>query len=497
MLNKLFVPVPFLLLVVLGQVAAQPVAARDQDTTGEYRVKVSENPLSAAVDARIPVKDGKLFIAAWGANQLPAGWATFVSEFAARDGSNRPLPFETKPNGVWQLTGGFTGIVRLSYKVDLSFTKNKWPYGNEQAGSFQDNALFVVSKALFVVSDVVGMRRIAFETPPTWKVSAPWQPLGSAPNAFVATDKDDLINNSLVMGKHVEYVFNEGNFTFILALFGRAANSRDLLAPTLQRVVRSYVRVFDKTPRSRYLMTVFYSDEADAEAYSKSSAFTEHDTITKNNLILWGNTLAHEFFHSWNGHAIRAEDYESTQWFSEGVTEYFANLALVQQGLISRDLFVKKMEKHFGLYLYFKTSPAFAGVTLKEAGARKGRNRLGVYNGGWAVAFCLDVLLREATQNRMNLADLMRLLYERFGLTGKKYLYDDLVIAATETAGRDMKDFFNLYVEGKELLPVQDYLKRAGFEGYTQFYDGEFYIFDSPTATAAQKTVQRSILTVN
>jgi predicted metalloprotease with PDZ domain len=85
-------------------------------------------------------------------------------------------------------------------------------------------------------------------------------------------------------------------------------------------------------------------------------------------------------------------------------------------------------------------------------------------------------------------------MYERFGLTSKKYLYVDLIAAASEIAGRDMSDFFKKYIEGREQLPVLDCLKRSGFEGYTQFYDGEIYIKKSATATAAQSAILRGLL---
>ena len=465
-----------------------------KEAVGQYRVSFSDSLLSASLEARIPVKDGRLFMAAWGADHLPAGWGTFIRHFEVRDESDRQLSFVSKPNGVWELSDRFNGTVKLKYQIDLSFAKEKWPYGNEQAAVFQNDALFVVSKALFVVSDVSGKRHVVIDTPSFWKVSTPWFALDANPRTVVVEDNNDLLNNSLVLGKHLEYVFNEGRFTFVLALLGRTGQSSALIAATLQKVVRNYIRIFDKTPKSKYLMTVFHSDVVDAEAYGKSAAFSERDPITKSSLIRWGNTLAHELFHAWNGHAIRGADYATSQWFSEGFTEYFANLALVQEGLISKDLFIKKIENHLGLYLYFKEAPAFEGATLKEAGSRKGRYRLGVYSGGWAVAFALDVLIRSETNNRKSLVDFMRLMHERFGLTGRQYRYEDLVSLASETAGRNLDDFFKKYVEGKASLPVQDYLKQIGLNGYTQFYDGEFFIVDAPATTVGQRRLQQSIL---
>jgi predicted metalloprotease with PDZ domain len=481
--------------IVLYVLALSPIVAQSQEPTGQYLIKIShDNPLLAVIKAQIPVTNGRLFMAAWGADHLPSGWATFVRNLKVSDQSSRGLPFESKPDGVWQISNDFTGHVRLSYEVDLSFTKNKWKYGNEQAGTFQDNALFVVSKALFIIGDTAGQRKLLFDLPAGWRLSAPWQPSGSNASAYVVENNNSLINNSIVMGRHVDYTIQEGNFTFILALLGSMAESKDLVAPTLQKVVQTYGRIFNKTPRSRYLMTVFYADEADAEAFSNSAAFTEHDPLTKNNLIRWGNTLAHELFHSWNGHAIRGEDYAASQWFAEGFTEYFANLALVQQGLISEDLFIRKMENNLGLYLYFKSAPAFDGVTLKQAGSKKGLYRLGVYDGGWAVAFCLDLLIRDETKGRKSLADFMRLMYEKFGLTAKQYHYEDLITTAGEIVGHDISDFFRRYVEGDELLPVQQFLKRAGFEGYTQFYDGEIYILRSSGATKHELAIRQAIL---
>ena len=484
----------FLLVVGFGNgfAAAGP---QPDETAGQYRVSFSDSLLSPSLEAHIPVKDGRLFMAASGADHLPAGWATFIRNFEVRDGSDRRLSFVSKPNGVWELSDRFNGTVKLTYQVDLSFAKEKWPYGNEQAALFENNALFVVSKALFVVSDAPGKRQVVFNAPVSWKISTPWLAMSGNPRSFVAEDNNDLINNSLVLGTHVEYVFTEGRFTFVLALLGRTGRSRQSIALTLHKVVRNYLRIFHKTPESKYLMTVFYADAVDAEAYAKSAAFSERDPITRRNLIRWGNTLAHELFHAWNGHAIRGADYATSQWFSEGFTEYFANLALVQERLISKDLFIKKIENHLGLYLYFKEGPAFDGATLKEAGSRKGRYRLGVYNGGWAVAFCLDVLIRSETNNRKSLVDFMRLMHERFGLTGKPYRYEDLVALASETAGRNLDDFFRKYVEGKESLPVQDYLKRLGLNGYTQFYDGEFFIVEAPVVTVSQRRLQLSILT--
>ncbi len=463
-----------------------------QKVAGKYRISFNENnPLLANIEAQIAVKDGHIFMASWGADHFPNGWASFVKNLRVTDKSGKDVGFESKPNGAWQLDGATDGSLKLSYQVDLSFAQTKWKYGNEQAGIYQAGALFVVSKALFIVSDNLGACQIEFDVPKSWKISTPWKPSPSGQRMFLAKSSDDLINNSLVLGDYTEYRFKERNFTFILALLGDISQSKELIAEALGKTLNVYSRVFDKTPENHYLMTIFPADIEDSEAFASSSAFSENVAITRQSTILWANTLAHEFFHRWNGHEIKAQTYEEAQWFSEGFTEYFANLALIQQHLITEETYLKKMEKNLGLYAYYNWS---SDASLKQAGANKGRNRLGVYHGGWAIAFFLDVTIREETNNKRNLEDYMRLLYERFGLTGKPYRYEDLVNAASEIVGRDMSSFFKKYVEGNELAPVEDYLKRAGFDGYLIPDDGELFISKSPVSSAKASAIQQGIL---
>lgn len=484
-----------LLPLVLMAILVFSLEARATQPEASYDVRVAENnPLQIFVEALIPIRESRVFMAPWGADHLPNGWGTFVKNLQIKDSHGRPIAFVSKPKGEWRISDQFDGLAKLSYEVDLSFTKTKWPYGNEQAGTYQNNALFIVTKALFIVSDTTSSYLVNFNVPATWKLSTPWRKVSANKQSFRVQNNNGLINNSVVLGKHIEYIFNEGNFTFTLALLGAMEESKDLIALTLKKTLLTYIQIFDRTPRSEYMMTIFYADEADAEAYANSAAFSEHDPVTKHNLIKWGNTVAHEFFHSWNGLAIQGEDYASSRWFAEGFTEYFANLALVRQGLIDDNLYIKKIEKVLGLYFYFNWSPAFDGASLKDAGSKQGRYRLGIYDGGWAAAFCLDVMIRDETDGRKSLEDLMRLMYERYGLTSRKYSYADLVAAANETIGRDLNEFFQKYVEGKERLPVLECLRRSGFEGYTHFYDGEIYVLKSPTANEKAKRIQLGIL---
>lgn len=121
-------------------------------------------------------------------------------------------------------------------------------------------------------------------------------------------------------------------------------------------------------------------------------------------------------------------------------------------------------------------------------------NRAGVYNGGWAATFCLDVMIQEETHGARDIDDLFRLLLDQFGLHDKRYTSVDLAFAASEVAGDDLSDFFRTHIAGTDPLPVKDCLRRAGFNAQILNYAGEAFIAPNNSATAAQKRVQHHLL---
>ena len=489
-MNKILFAITFFLLnsAAFLQNAAE-VAAENLpvNKTARYAVKILENkPKFAIVETRLPVSKGRLLMSPIGASHLPDGWATFVENLEVNDETGKRLNFEKKEGANWQIADDYNGTAHLSYRINLSFIYEDWITGNEQVGAYLEDSIYLVTRPIFITSDYDGEQQISFDVPAQWKISAPWKPTGN-PKIFTAKNQTDLLSNTFVLGNQKEIRLLEGNFRLIFALPGRMKNSSEFVEATLKPVLKNYRRLFVQTPPTVFLMTFFYANAEDGEAYSSSSAFTTQDQVTKDGLIIWGNFLAHELFHFWNGQQMRGVNRDDRQWFSEGFTEYYANLTLIREKLISEDLFLKKMEKHLALYLFFKSSPALQGVSLVKAGERKGFYRPGVYNGGWTVAFCLDLLIREKTSGRKTLDDFFRAMHEKFGVTGKPYRYEDIVRTASETANTDLANFFENYVAGEQTIQVKEFLRKYGLAAYFKSYAGEFYIFKDPAATRNER----------
>jgi predicted metalloprotease with PDZ domain len=455
-------------------------AAQNLPPKNIYNLKILlSDPPRAEVQADLTVRDGRLLMIGGAVNHLPRGWAAFVQDIKIADEKGNPLKLEEfsdeKYKTQWRVGNGFQGRARLSYRVDLSFAKTKWDAGNEQAAFYDGRALFAASRVFFIVPDVKADSEVRFDIPADAKLAVPWKPL--ADKKSFEMSGEDLLYNTLVVGDFGGFRAREGNFEFTVALLGKAREAEPLVSKALSKYSRMYNEIFSETPPVSYLMTLFYADAEDGESYNQSAAFTSPPPMTEENMIMWGNTLGHELFHHWCGGQISGEIYSESQWFQEGFTEYYANLAMMREQLMPERFFIWKAENILGKYIYFRTAPQFAEVSIKNAGEKKTTYRFGVYDGGWAIAFALDVTIREKTAGRKNLDDFMRRMYQKFGLTKTKYKYADLVATASETAESDLSDFFKRYVEGTETLPVASLLEKVGYGSAVQYYANEMYIF--------------------
>jgi hypothetical protein len=145
----------FLLVVLAGTCSAQSAI---------YEVRLSfEKPLYAKVAVTLQVDDGFVFTAG------PAGgyqWDLFIKNLrlVGEDGSVAPL--QPAGRNRWSLPVGITGQALLNYEADLVFTDTgKVEVGSQRGGQFFGDALYIVNRALFVISNTPGSKEIEVDVP--------------------------------------------------------------------------------------------------------------------------------------------------------------------------------------------------------------------------------------------------------------------------------------------------------------------------------------------
>lgn len=422
------------------------------------------------VEARIPVEHGTLRTHDfWNTFfEGPRGWSGFIEIQAAFDHAGKALAVRRGDANDWQLGDGYSGIASIRYAVDFSFAERRWPAGNEQVALVVDGALYSTGLPVFVYGAHPESIRIRVVTPPGWDVATAWPRIGEG--LFLVPDLDRLTRNTLAVGRFHHEVWRAGSFELRLALLGDVAQSSRLVRDRLTGIFDFYVALYQPDESAQFMIAVMPGPD-DGEAYFDSFASSTPDRPTRDNELVWAGSLAHEFGHYWNGKRFSTtfENRAERQWFSEGGTEYFATLALRAIGVLDEVTYREVLSHYLTVHLLFAKNPMFDGVTLRQAGASKWRYRPGVYDSGVAAAYCLDGLIREHSGRSRSLADLMRLMNRRFGDTGTPYVFDDLVAAASETAGADLSAFFAAHVSGDSALPVRECARRMG---HTAIVDG-------------------------
>jgi predicted metalloprotease with PDZ domain len=188
-----------------------------------------------------------------------------------------------------------------------------------------------------------------------------------------------------------------------------------------------------------------------------------------------GNTsslYSHEFFHAWNVKRLRPADlvpyrYDAAQpttwlWVSEGVTDYYGALALVRGGVEDSTAFFNFIANEISSVAsapLTAVSDASLNSWINPADGSSGL----YYPKGGLTGFLLDVLIRDASDNRSTLDDVMRRLYFATYKRGKGFTGADWWGEVSYAArGKSFADFGRLYVDGREPLPVESVLSLAG-----------------------------------
>jgi predicted metalloprotease with PDZ domain len=187
---------------------------------------------------------------------------------------------------------------------------------------------------------------------------------------------------------------------------------------------------------------------------------------------------SHELFHAWNVKRIvpaRFSPYDYWNatptrllWVMEGVTSYYGELSLVRSGLWSVERYLMHLESEIQL---LETLPARTHLSLSQASFDGWLSDpaqmhdhpnafFSFYNKGEVVSALLDLTIRRATNGERGLDDVVRILWNDYGLTGTGLEEDAMERAVARVA--DVGDFFAHYVDGTEPLPYAELFAAAG-----------------------------------
>ncbi|MBL8997487.1 MAG: M61 family metallopeptidase [Gemmatimonadetes bacterium] len=420
------------------------------------------------VEGREPVL---LSLPAWtpGAYEI-ADFARHVSQFTATQGG-RALRWDKLDPDTWRIQPDARGTVELRYTVRADSLDTAASWTRDDFGFFNGTNVF-----LMVEGRIDTPARVVVRTESTWRVTTSMAPADSQ-HAYRATDFHDLVDHPFFVGVFDLDSAEVAGRWMRLATYPAGSVEgarRTALWDALRRSVPPIVEVFGELPWERYTVLQV------AEPGFPGMGALEH---ALSELAIVGTEYldaafvpsihAHELVHAWNVKRLRPADlfpyrYDAAQpttwlWMSEGVTDYYADLAQVRGGVTDEATFlatvlgkIDGVEQRPATALEDASLQAWLSMTDGTADL--------YYDKGSLAGLALDIVIRDASDNARSLDDVMRELWEVSWKRGRGFTYDEFWNAATRAAaGRALRDFERRYIDGRESYPWDQWLPLAGW----------------------------------
>jgi len=376
---------------------------------------------------------------AWNALYQIRDFSHRVGEVRAVDAAGSALPIAKLDKQTWRLSA--SGNVTLTYSI---FWDEPGPFASQLNSS---HAFLNLATLLFYIPD----RRaedvsIAFPgVPAAWRIAVALKPSSNASSSFVAATYDALVDAPVEIGPFTEFRLDSLTPPVRVVVHGENFD-RSALADALHRIVVYQTGLMGGSPYDEFLFIYHYGPSAlvggGGMEHSNSTAISSH---TLPAAISVG---AHEFFHLWNVKRLRPaslepvdyshEQFTRSLWFAEGVTSAYGSYTLVRTGLWTPRQFYDDLA---GEITALESRPARTWQSVEQASLDAwleknplyGRPEFSIsyYNKGQILGVLLDILLRDLSDNRASLDDVLRYLNDNFARRNRPYGDTDDILAAS------------------------------------------------------------------
>jgi len=286
--------------------------------------------------------------------------------------------------------------------------------------------------------------------------------------------------------------------------------SAESLRPAMEKMIRAQKKFLgDINSTDKYAILVYLSATPGDNDAGNFGAL-EHHTST---VVVMPETMeaealdesmtdivSHEFFHiitplGIHSNEVHYFDYNDPKmsqhlWMYEGVTEYFANLFQVNQGLISNQEFYDRMVGKINVSKRFDDTVPFTVMSKNILTDEYKDSYYNVYQKGALIGMSLDIRLRELSGGKMGILDLMKKLNAKYG-KDKPFEDDELISNIVELTYPEIQNFFDTYITGTTPIPYNEFFAKAGLDEKEVMSEvGYFLKGQTPYITANQETMQ-------
>src|SRR5689334_7081641 len=420
-----------------------------------------------------------------------------VQDFAATDAAGQPLKWEKINKGTWRVETKGAHEWRAMYRV----------YANElsvRTSELNSSHAFWNNANLLMYPDgyLKAPSTVHVLAPDVWKVATGLPTVSGQRNTFRAENFDILYDSPFEASNFKTLDFTVKGVPHRIVIDGEGNYNPEAMRRDVQKIVETEANLMGEIPYHDYTFMLHLREEGGGGLEHLNSAAlgfprfgfgtgqgtratssgpnttAEVDRDYRNFLSL----VAHEFFHLWNVKRIRPdalgpfdytqENYTKNLWVAEGITDYYADVALRRAGLISEEDFLDAAARSFqglqntpGRLVQSAEEASFdAWIKYYRQDENSINSQVSYYDKGAILGLLLDLEIRKRSNGTKSLDDVMRYLLAEYFKKDRNYGPEDFQKTCELMAGSSLEEFFAKYVRSRDELDYNAALNVAGLQ---------------------------------
>lgn len=450
-------------------------------------------------------------------------YGKFIENVSAFDAAGKTLAVEKKDDNSWGIKNG-TKLAKITYQVNDTYDVENTHKIFSPAGTNIEAGKNILVNTHGFVGYFTGYN----ENPYQVKVLHPQSLWGAtsmtdldaseSSDVFELSRYAELVENPIMYSKKDVSTFTIQGMDILISVYSpNGTHTAESLSADMKRMMnaqKTFLGLFNAN--KKYSVLIYLSDmqnENDAHGFGA----LEHPTCTtvvmpeamgKDELAeQLKDVVSHEFFHivtplTIHSNEIHYFDFNSPKmsqhlWMYEGVTEYFANLFQVNQGLIDETEFYSRMAGKINNASNMNDTMSFTTMSANVLVEPYKEQYLNVYEKGALIGMCLDIIIREESQGKRGILDLMQKLSAKYGAQ-KPFNDQELFATITALTYPSVGEFLATYVAGETPIPYETYFAKMGVTKKVMQVAGNPFIKDQrPLITVNPETKEIIVLPAN
>jgi predicted metalloprotease with PDZ domain len=299
---------------------------------------------------------------------------------------------------------------------------------------------------------------------------------------FTCDNYDLLADSPIALGNFDKTSYTSGKVPHTVVMIGEGNYDLDTIKEDFKKISDSQIAMMGDHPSDRYTHFIYN--------VGSGGGGLEHLNSQTSMMYRWGYSsagryrsflglIAHEYFHLWNVKRVRPiqlgpfdydkEVYTDMLWIAEGITSYYDDKTLHRIGLYDDEEYlgilasqINRLENSPGKdIMSLAHSSMLAWVKAYLPTEESMNTTVSYYNKGMIAAALLDLEIRANSEKSLD--DVMRTLYNDFyKKQNRGFTHEEFIGVCTETAGKDMKPFFDDVIFSTKPLDYATILGKFG-----------------------------------